>query len=107
VPSGPYFVIPFFGPSSVRDGVGLVADGTASPVTREIQHVPTRNSLYALWAVDKRAGLLQADEMLESMALDKYSFTRDAYLQLRARRAGHEVPDGDEGDAGRLPREDE
>ena len=45
--------------------------------------------------------------MLESMALDKYSFTRDAYLQLRARRAGHEVPDGDEGDAGRLPREDE
>jgi len=107
VPSGPYFVIPFFGPSSVRDGVGLVADWTASPVTREIQHVPTRNSLYALWAVDKRAGLLQADEMLESMALDKYSFTRDAYLQLRARRAGHEVPDGDEGDAGRLPREDE
>ncbi len=34
VPSGPYFVIPFFGPSSVRDGVGLVADWTASPVTR-------------------------------------------------------------------------
>ena len=56
---------------------------------------------------EARAGLLQADEMLESMALDKYSFTRDAYLQLRARRAGHEVPDGDEGDAGRLPREDE
>ena len=70
--------------------------------------MPTRNSLYALWKPWTSApGCAQADEMLESMALDKYSFTRDAYLQLRARRAGHEVPDGDEGDAGRLPREDE
>lgn len=82
VPAGPYVVLPFFGPSSVRDATGLIVDTYGDPVVA-VDHVPTRNSLYTLRAVDTRAGLLRAGSLLEGAALDKYSFTRDAYLQRR------------------------
>lgn len=82
VPSGAYMVLPFFGPSSVRDSAGLLMDTYSDPVVG-VDHVPTRNSLYTLRAVDTRAGLLRAGNLLEGAALDKYSFTRDAYLQRR------------------------
>jgi phospholipid-binding lipoprotein MlaA len=48
-----------------------------------MNHVPSRNSLYALRVVETRANLLRAGTMLDQAALDKYSFTRDAYLQRR------------------------
>ncbi|MEZ5701779.1 MAG: MlaA family lipoprotein [Burkholderiaceae bacterium] len=48
-----------------------------------LSDVPTRNSLYALRAVETRANLLRATSMLEGAALDKYSFTRDIYLNRR------------------------
>lgn len=82
VPSGAYVVLPFFGPSSVRDSAGLLVD-THGDAVAAVDHVPTRNSLYTLRAVDARAGLLRAGNLLEGAALDKYSFTRDAYLQRR------------------------
>lgn len=83
VPAGPYVVLPVLGPSSVRDTVGLVGDHRGDAVAQGVDHVPTRNSLTALRAVDDRAGLLRAGELLDEVALDKYSFTRDAYLQRR------------------------
>jgi phospholipid-binding lipoprotein MlaA len=83
VPSGPYLVLPFLGPSSVRDGLGLVADGRGDLVAHEVNHVPTRNALNALRLTDTRAGLLRATDMLDTIALDRYTFTRDAYLQRR------------------------
>jgi len=49
----------------------------------EVNNIPVRNSLYALRLVDKRAGLFQAEGMLDKMAMDKYSFTRDVFLQFR------------------------
>ena len=82
VPSGPYLVLPFFGPSTIRDTAGLTVD-THGDALRAVDHVPTRNSLYGLRVVDTRAGLLRAGSLLEEAALDKYSFTRDAYLQRR------------------------
>ncbi len=82
VPSGPYLVLPLLGPSSVRDAAGLGVESRGDLVMG-IEHVPTRNELYVLRAVEKRANLLRATNMLESVALDKYSFTRDAYLQRR------------------------
>lgn len=82
VPPGAYVVLPFFGPSTVRDASGLIVDTHGDPVVG-VDHVPTRNSLYTLRAVDARAGLLRAGNLLEGAALDKYSFTRDAYLQRR------------------------
>ena len=50
----------------------------------------TRDRLAGLNLVDTRANLLRATESLEEAALDKYSFTRDFYLQVR----DNEVYDG-------------
>ena len=80
--TGPYVVLPLFGPSSVRDTIGRVVDGSADLVNNS-RNVPTRNSLATLRVVDKRAELLSATNILDQAALDKYSFTRDLYLQRR------------------------
>jgi phospholipid-binding lipoprotein MlaA len=100
--SGPYVVLPFLGSSSVRDGtatLGTFAAGV-SPVTPvfEIDNVPLRNSIIGLYAVDTRASLLDADKLVNQVALDRYSFIRDAYIQRRnalvnTRRQGTAVPD--------------
>jgi phospholipid-binding lipoprotein MlaA len=88
--AGPYVVLPLFGPSSVRDTVGTVVDGSADLVNNS-RNVPTRNSLAVLRVVDKRAELLGATNILEQAALDKYSFTRDLYLQRRASSIGKDT----------------
>jgi phospholipid-binding lipoprotein MlaA len=88
--AGPYVVLPLFGPSSVRDTVGTVVDGSAD-VVNNLRNVPTRNSLAVLRVVDKRAELLGATNILGQAALDKYSFTRDLYLQRRASSTGKDA----------------
>lgn len=82
VGTGPYLVLPILGPSTVRDAAALVVD-TKGDLVNHVHDVSTRNSLYVLRAVDLRASLLRAGEVLDQAALDKYSFTRDAYLQRR------------------------
>ena len=81
--SGPYLVLPFFGPSSVRDGLGLAADMTMGSPTGYIEDVAARNSAQGLRLVSTRANLLQASRTLDGAALDPYVFVRDAYLQRR------------------------
>ena len=80
--TGPYLVLPFLGPSDVRDGVGTVFDTYTDPVST---HTPVdeRNSAIALRLVSRRADLLGASRLLEQAALDPYAFLRDAYLQRR------------------------
>ena len=82
VATGPYLVLPVLGPSTVRDTAALVVDSKGNLV-KEFNSVATRNSLYALRAVDLRASLLRAGEVLDQAALDKYAFTRDSHLQRR------------------------
>jgi len=82
VAAGPYLVLPVLGPSTVRDAAALVVDSKGD-LLLQIDNVATRNSLYALRAVDLRAGLLRVGEVLDQAALDKYSFIRDVYLQRR------------------------
>lgn len=106
VPSGPYLVLPFLGPSTLRDTAGLPADWYGD-LARQIDPVSDRNMLYALRIVDTRASLLNAGNVLEGAALDKYSFTRDAYLQMRAQRAQKPGADAGNADEGRLPPEPE
>ncbi len=79
VGSGPYLVLPFFGPSNFRDGIALPIDAYANPVSY-VDHVPTRNTLYGTNIVDTRAQLLATEELLSG---DRYIFIRDAYLQRR------------------------
>lgn len=93
VPSGPYLVLPVFGPSSIRDAAGFGVE-TSGDLVSHIDHIPTRNSLYALRAVETRANLLRATAMLEGAALDPYSFTRDFYLQRRQSRIDDLIDQG-------------
>lgn len=87
VPSGPYLVLPFLGSSTLRDTLVRPVD-TQGDLLLHLNDVPARNSLYVLRVVDLRAQLLRASEVVEGAALDKYSFTRDAYLQRRDSLAG-------------------
>ncbi len=80
--SGPYLVLPLLGPSTIRDVVGMPLDLMASPST-VINDGGSRYALNALTAVNTRANFLGASRMLDDIALDKYSFVRDAYLARR------------------------
>lgn len=79
VGSGPYVVLPFFGPSTVRDTGGMVPESFLGPYPY-IDHVPTRNVTRAVDVVDTRANLLSAEKLITG---DKYVFIRNAYLQNR------------------------
>ncbi|MEI7445226.1 MAG: VacJ family lipoprotein [Burkholderiales bacterium] len=81
VPTGPYLVLPFFGPSNVRDGVGFGVDAWTALINR-FDNVPFRNSMAGVGFVETRAQLLPADRLLQD-ALDRYLLVRDSYLQRR------------------------
>ena len=82
VPSGPYLVFPLLGPTTVRDATMIIVENRYSPIS-QIDHTRTRNSATVLRVVDTRTNLLRVTDMLDEAALDKYSFTRDAFLQKR------------------------
>lgn len=83
VKSGPYLVLPFLGPSSLRDGAGVYVDGQTNALG-QLEDIRARNQLYATKLVSVRAGLLQQEEVFEDAAnIDRYAFIRDAYLQRR------------------------
>ncbi|MFM0741222.1 VacJ family lipoprotein [Paraburkholderia xenovorans] len=84
VPSGPYLVLPLFGPSTVRDSMGLIVDVKFNPLN--YIEPAERNPLYVLQFVSVRSDLLGATDLLQQAALDKYSFVRDAYTQQRRAR---------------------
>jgi phospholipid-binding lipoprotein MlaA len=84
VPSGPYVVLPLFGPSSIRDTAGLVVDIKTDFIlnSNQLNHDQKVGST-VLRVVNQRANLLNASQLLEDAAFDKYSFLRDSYLQRR------------------------
>jgi len=81
-PSGAYIVWPLMGPSSVRDSANFVTSMTFSATTL-IDGAREDNLARLLNVVSTRAAYLSATDLLDSVALDKYAFTRDAYLQRR------------------------
>lgn len=81
--SGAYLVLPLLGPSSVRDAVGRVPEAFVDAANAAGDDARARNTLFVLGTIDLRARLLDAGRLLEAAALDKYQFTRDAYLQRR------------------------
>lgn len=82
VPAGPYIVLPFFGPSTLRDTLALPVDRQGDLV-RRIDPTGLRTSAYGVRILHQRASLLRAGDVLDQAALDRYSFVRDAYLQRR------------------------
>lgn len=82
VPAGPYLMLPLLGPSTMRDALALPVDMKGDLVWR-MPHGDERTGLSALRGIDRRANLLRLGDVINQAALDKYSFTRDAYLQRR------------------------
>jgi phospholipid-binding lipoprotein MlaA len=80
--AGPYLVLPLLGPSSLRDAAALPLDLSATPASA-IDKESSKYLLNTLGTVQTRAKLLGASQVLEGIALDKYSFLRDAYLARR------------------------
>ncbi len=79
VDSGPYVVLPIFGPRNVRDTGGLVMDTLTDPVS----YMGDQSDQFAtrfVSTVDLRASLLAAEGLIIG---DKYVFLRDTYLQRR------------------------
>lgn len=79
VESGPYVVLPLFGPSNVRDSFGLVLDTLINPIQYQ-DNSSTRLVLFSVRETDSRASLLALDELIGG---NKYLFLREAYIQRR------------------------
>ncbi len=90
VGSGPYIVLPFFGPSSVRDAPSLVVDFFTHPLSL-VSPASATLALGSADMVDKRSELLKTTDMRDQLALDPYIFTRESYYQWRQNR----IYDGD------------
>lgn len=78
-----YLVLPFFGPSTFRDGTGIAVDGLFINPIGYIDNVALRNGLYAGWIINTRAQLLDATNLMDDAAIDPYAFQRDSWLQMR------------------------
>jgi phospholipid-binding lipoprotein MlaA len=98
VPDGPYVVLPLLGPSTARDTSTLPLEFSTDLVANH-DVVAERNVAVATRIVDKRASLLKTTDLLSGAAIDKYSFTRDSYLQYRR----NQVFDGNPPDEDDLP----
>jgi phospholipid-binding lipoprotein MlaA len=81
--SGPYVMLPLLGPSTLRDGVGLLLDYRDSASGHLWQETRDRNGATVLQLLDSRVKLLNAGRVLDDIALDKYVLLRDAYLARR------------------------
>ena len=79
---GAYIVWPLIGPSTVRETIALPLDRTASPALY-ISDGSYQFGIVGLQIINTRAKLLGASQVIDDIALDKYSFIRDAYLQRR------------------------
>jgi phospholipid-binding lipoprotein MlaA len=85
MPSGPYLMLPLLGPSTVRDTVVMPIDIAADPWAYK-EPVNWRNVGTGVRAIDQRAAVLDASNLMEEAALDRYEFIRDGFLQRRLSR---------------------
>lgn len=84
IDSGPYVVLPFFGPSTVRDTVGLVTEFFLDPVPYVIDDSNISLGLTIGGGIVKREEVIDDLDALRENSLDYYAALRSAYLQNRA-----------------------
>lgn len=101
VNTGPYVVIPFLGPSDVRDAFSKVPDSYLNPIGY-VTPVKDRYILYGVSIIDLRTLLLDASSLVDTAALDRYQFVRDAWFQHRRSEEyeGNPPPPADEDEGG-------
>lgn len=83
---GPYLVLPFFGPSTIRDGAGLAVDTFLNPMNYLLSTtdvIAIRGGISVSRAVNYRSLNLEFFEDVDRFAVDLYGAVQDAYLQKR------------------------
>jgi phospholipid-binding lipoprotein MlaA len=83
IPSGAYVVLPFLGPSSVRDSLGRVVDIMGDPFNNIVPDRGAKLAGNALKIVDTRARMISAEQAFEALAFDRYIGMRSAYFAIR------------------------
>ncbi len=88
VPTGPYLVLPFFGPSSIRGAAGLAGDAAMNPLTYSFVLGTAAASwgsfgAYTVDVIDRRADALGFERIVSEAAVDRYEFFRNSYFQRR------------------------
>lgn len=81
VPSGPYVIVPFLGPRTLRHALMIPLNFAADPLTY-LEDDRTRYTIYGIRAVDLRAELFTAESFVED-TFDRYLTIRESYLQHR------------------------
>lgn len=89
LPSGPYVVVPFIGPSTPRGLLGAAGDTAANPINW-ISPAAIPYGAGAIKTIDMRADLLSATKIADEASVDRYEFIRNAYFQQR----NYQVYDG-------------
>jgi phospholipid-binding lipoprotein MlaA len=87
--TGPYLVLPLYGPSTVRDALGMVADGAMNPMSyflSTVQLFAIRGGTTTTWAINYRSMNLTLFEDADRYAVDLYGAVQDVYLQRRAKQ---------------------
>lgn len=88
-----YLVLPLLGPSTIRDGVGTATTLYVSPDRRLVYTNPaSANTAWGLQLLGRRERLLGVEDTIDEAALDPYSYTRDAFLQMRAAQVAGQQP---------------
>ncbi|MFA5983439.1 MAG: VacJ family lipoprotein [Methylococcaceae bacterium] len=96
VPTGPYLVLPLFGPSSPRGVGGLIGKAVMNPITY-IDSAAITGGLFTLNTIDIRSDNLSTEKIAEEASLDRYEFFKNSYFQNREYlvKDGN-VPDSDD-----------
>ena len=81
--TGPYMVLPLFGPSNLRDTIGLIGDNVYTTPIDYVDDISATKEFILTNVIDSRAGLLGAEKIVDEAAFDEYTFIKDAYLQRR------------------------
>ncbi len=88
-----YLVLPLAGPSTLRDGVGKIGDITFRENTLYSNpHNDAKLISNMVDGINTREKLLGVEDTIDGAALDPYSYMRDAWLQIRAKKTGDTVP---------------
>lgn len=90
--NSPFVMVPFLGPTTIRDAVGLTVDYSFFTIFPYIQSFPIRYGLVGLDYVQIRESYIDKENLIED-SLDDYAFVRDAYMQNRKYQIEGEKPD--------------
>lgn len=80
VDSGPYIMLPFFGPTTLRDAT---AKFSVDSLLKPTNYSAKKLEFLAVEKIDKRADLFSTEEAFKNFSSDQYSAVRDAWLQRR------------------------